>query len=264
MPNDFDESAKNYDAIFSYSEIGKAQRNKVHGILSEKVLENEKKVQGLDILEINCGTGEDANFFWKKGHQVIATDISEKMIEIARAKFAETAIQFQQVDIRKIDSYPFEKKFDMIFSNFGGLNCINRSDIENFISHSAELLNPSGKMVLVIMPKKCLWERFYFILKGQFKNAFRRNTNDKVLSNVDGVNVSTWYYQPNEMVDIAKKHYHLLTVKPIGICIPPSYLEFYFQNKKRLLKLFIHLERLFNHRFWSGYADHYLIAFHKK
>ena len=264
MPNDFDESAKNYDAIFSYSEIGKAQRDKVHRILSENFLMKGQNDQDLDILEINCGTGEDANFFWKKGHQVIATDVSEKMIEIARAKFTDTTIQFQQVDIKKIDSKTFDHKFDLIFSNFGGLNCINRPDIENFIENSAGLLNPSGKMVLVVMPKKCLWERSYFILKGQFKKAFRRNTNKKVLSNVDGVEVPTWYYQPKEMIDIAKKDHLLLTVRPIGIWIPPSYLESCFQNKKRLLKLFIHLERLFNHRFWSGYADHYLIAFQKK
>ena len=33
-----------------------------------------------------------------------------------------------------------------------------------------------GKIVLVVMPKHCLWERFYFTLKGYLKKANRRNT----------------------------------------------------------------------------------------
>ena len=264
MSNDFDESAKNYDAVFSFSEIGKAQRHRVHQFLTEKIFQKDQKGLVLKILEINCGTGEDANYFWKNGHQVLATDISGKMIQMASDKFSDTSINFKQMDFKKIPNESFDHKFDLIFSNFGGLNCIDVTDLENFIKNSINILNPSGKMVLVIMPKKCLWERFYFILKGQFRKAFRRNTNEKVMSNVDGIKVSTWYYQPKKIIDLAKEKYHLLSVRPIGICIPPSYLESYFQNKKWLLKLFICSEKLFNHRFWSGYADHYLIAFQKK
>jgi len=264
MPNDFDESAKNYDAVFSYSEIGKAQRNRVHSYLSEHILEDNVLPDRLNILEINCGTGEDAHFFWKKGHRILATDISEKMIETARSKFSNTNVQFQQIDINKIDSEFMDQRFDLIFSNFGGLNCLDHSELKNFIENSTEILNPSGKMVLVVMPKKCLWERFYFIMKGNFKKAFRRNTTKVVMSHVDGVHIPTWYYQPGELIKLAKDHYRTLSVKPVGICIPPSYLESYFQNKKRFLKLFVRLERWFDHQFWSGYADHYLIAFQKK
>jgi hypothetical protein len=114
------------------------------------------------------------------------------------------------------------------------------------------------------MPKKCLWERVYFILKGQFKKAFRRNTNNSVQANVDGVQVHTWYYNPKDIVTLAEDNYKTLAVKPIGMSIPPSYLESFFKNKKGLLKLLIRFEGLFSFRFWAKYADHYLIVLQKR
>ena len=263
MPNEFDGSAKNYDAVFSFSEIGKAQRDRVHHYLKEHIL---KKAKGkkLNILEINCGTGEDANFFNQQGHQVLATDISTKMIEEAKNKYSETSIRFQILDITKLETEQFRDPFDLIFSNFGGLNCIDKKDLKRFIEVSKDLLHPSGKMVLVIMPKKCLWERLYFIVKGQFKKAFRRNTIKSIQSNVDGVKVPTWYYSPNELIRISRAHFNTIMIKPIGICIPPSYLEPYFRNKKILLKWFIGWESSFSQRIWSNYADHFIIILQKK
>jgi ubiquinone/menaquinone biosynthesis C-methylase UbiE len=263
MPNDFDGSAKNYDTVFSFSEIGKAQRNRVHYYLTKEIL---KKVENkkLNILEINCGTGEDAFFFHQQGHQVLASDISKMMIEEAKKKYSETQIQFQVLDIRELDLTSFEDRFDLIFSNFGGLNCIDRKDLKRFLDISKDLLHPSGKLALVIMPKNCLWERFYFILKGKFKTAFRRNTKDCVMSNVDGVKVPTWYFSPKDVINLSKDHFKITLLKPIGICIPPSYLEHYFRNKKILLKWFIGWERIFSHRFWSNYADHFIILLQKK
>jgi len=258
MKNDFDIAAKNYDKVFSFSEIGKAQRNRVYQYLDKHILQQEK----LNILELNCGTGEDAIYFSEKGHHVVATDISNEMIRIASNK--NSKIQFQQQDINTITSETFSEKFDFIFSNFGGLNCISKQQLHSFLKVSAKLLNQNGKLALVIMPKKCLWERVYFILKGQFENAFRRNTNESVFANVDGVTVPTWYLNPKDIVTLARESYKAKLIKPIGICIPPSYLEPFFTNKKGFLKLLIKTESLFSNRFWAKYADHYLITLQKK
>ena len=101
-------------------------------------------------------------------------------------------------------------------------------------------------------------------MKGQFKKAFRRDTPKMVMSNVEGVEVPTWYYSPKELIQISKLHFNITNIKPVGICIPPSYLEPYFKNKKNLLNLFIRLERIFDQRIWSNYADHFIITLQKK
>jgi len=258
MTENFDIHAKNYDTVFTNSQIGKAQRDRVYHFLDRFVF-TEKK---LNILELNCGTGEDANYLTQLGHQVLATDISSEMIAVAKNKFPD--INFKQLDISKITSETFSEKFDLIFSNFGGLNCLSKSQLKSFISVSETFLKPSGKLVLVIMPKKCWWERFYFSIKGDFKKAKRRNTQQSVLVNVEGNQIPTWYYNPKELVSLTKRNYILNSINPIGIAIPPSYLESFFSNKKGLLKMYILAEKLFANRFWAKYADHYLIVFQEK
>lgn len=257
---DFDIHAKNYDSVFTYSQIGKAQRNRVYHFLNKQNPSKNKKY----ILELNCGTGEDAQYFAQQGHSILATDISSEMIKVAKEKNKHTNIRFQQLDITKITKETFSEKFDMIFSNFGGLNCLSKTQLASFIDTSESLLSPSGKMVLVMMPKNCLWERFYFSIKGEFKKARRRNTNKSLMVNVEGVQVKAWYYNPKDVVTLTSNNYKTIAIKPIGIKIPPSYLESFFSNKKGLLKLLIWAETLFSNRFWAKYADHFIISFQKK
>jgi ubiquinone/menaquinone biosynthesis C-methylase UbiE len=260
MSNDFDKHAKNYDATFTYSAIGKAQRDRVYHFLNKCIQNNNK----LNILEINCGTGEDARYLSEKKHRVLATDISSEMIKTAKEKHQTSNLKFQVVDITKITSDTFSEKFDLIFSNFGGLNCLSKLELESFLKKSESLLNPYGKIALVLMPKICLWELFYFSLKGDFKNAHRRNTSDKVIANVEGVEVSTWYYNPKDIEPLVSGKLKKILLRPIGIKIPPSYLESFFSNKKWFLKLLVWAEKLFPYSIWAKYADHYLIIFEKE
>ena len=258
MSNDFDIHAQNYDTVFTHSSIGKAQRNQVYKYLDRHVT----TTKSLQILELNCGTGEDAHHFHHQGHHIIATDISEQMIAVAQKKYPD--ITFQTLDITEMTPTTFDQKFDVIFSNFGGLNCLSAVQLQDFLKTSETLLTEQGKLILVIMPKHTLWERFYFLLKFQFKNAFRRNTKKPLYANVEGVQVPTWYYNPNEVTAFAKAYTKPKTTKPIGIAIPPSYLEPYFKNKPRFMKLLITLESWFQNPFWAKYADHFLISFEKK
>lgn len=258
MSNNFDKAAKKYDATFTHSEIGKAQRERVYHFLRHEI--NGKST--LNILELNCGTGEDAIYLSNLGHHVIATDISSEMIAEAKAK--SSSIQFKQQDITTLSSETFSEKFDLIFSNFGGLNCLSKQQLKAFVDISETLLQPNGKLIFVIMPKHCLWERFYFFMKGEFKKMNRRKSKQTVDANVDGVKVPTWYFNPSELKVIANKKYKLKLLNPIGISIPPSYLEPFFSSKKRFLNLLINLEKWLSSSFWSKYADHYIISFQKK
>lgn len=256
----FDKHAKNYDAVFTYSQIGKAQRMRVYHFLNKQNPTDKKQ----NILELNCGTGEDAQYFAQQGHSILATDISTEMMKVAKEKNKYPNVRFQQLDISKVTKDTFSEKFDIIFSNFGGLNCLSKSQLVSFFQASESLLKPSGKMVLVIMPKNCLWELFYFSIKGEFKKARRRNTNKPLVVNVEGNKVKTWYYNPKEVMSLASDIYKVTAIKPIGIKIPPSYLESFFSSKKGVLKLLIWAEKLYSNRFWAKYADHYLISFQKK
>ena len=68
----FDALAATYDKDFTFTVVGKAQRQQVYDHIDAII----SVPKALDILELNCGTGEDALYFASKGHQITATDIS--------------------------------------------------------------------------------------------------------------------------------------------------------------------------------------------
>lgn len=260
MKADFDIAADQYDTIFTYSNIGKAQRNRVFKYVNQ-ILNKGKK---LSILELNCGTGADAIHFGNLGHHVIATDISEGMIAVAKAKDHPKNVTFKVQDINTISSTTFDTKFDLIFSNFGGLNCLSKEQLNSFLNASEGLLKPNGKLILVVMPKHCLWERLYFTLKGDATKAKRRNTNISVAANVDGVSVETWYFNPDEIIELSKSKYKQELIKPVGMAIPPSYLERSFIAKKPILPILKGLDSILTAASLAKYADHFLIVLEKK
>ena len=260
MHNDFDVAATQYDHVFTFSKIGIAQRHLVFKYLAPTINTSKK----LAILELNCGTGEDAIQLANLGHHVIATDISENMLRVAKNKTYPKNLTFKVQDINLITEHTFNNTFDLIFSNFGGLNCLSKSQLDLFFKQSVNLLKPNGKLILVIMPKNCLWELIYFSLKGNFKKAKRRNTSKSVVANLGDSQVSTWYYNPGQIVSLSKKLYIEELIKPIGLFIPPSYLETSLLTKKPMFNILIKFEQLFNASLLSKYADHFLIQLTKR
>jgi len=256
----FDEVAEIYDTTFTSSKIGKLLRNVIWQYL-DQVLSGDTS---LKILELNCGTGEDAIYLASKGHHVMATDISEQMVNVAKEKVKESGfedkIEVRQCDAREVDDCQFQSGFDLIFSNFGGLNCLSREELGKLSCDLYHLLKPSGRFIVVIMPKFCVWESLYFTFKGKKSEIFRRNTDQSLQVKVGNSFVETWYYSPNDITHILENYFEKLATKPVGISLPPSYMEPFFENKKDLLKIFNGGENLLNKvSLLSACSDHFLI-----
>jgi len=260
MENSFDAAAANYDNTFTNTLIGKAQREVVYLHLSKFLKNNVPKT----ILEINCGTGEDAIWLAKQNFQVVATDIAEEMILIAKSKEKLPNLTFERLNINEIRKPFGDEKFNLIFSNFGGLNCLSKEKLKLFFENASNLVSEKGHLVLVIMPKNTLWESFYFLAKAKFSLAFRRK-KESVIANVDGEKVNTFYYNPKDIVNLSGKKFEIISVKPIGFFIPPSYLEPFFKDKLKLFSILKNLDKAIkNWSFLAKYADHYLIILQKR
>lgn len=261
----FDRIASSYDKAFTYSQIGSLQRASVWAYLDEHLPHH----QSLKILELNCGTGEDALYFAKRGHSVLATDISPQMVQVAahkaRTHEVNAQIKTRVLDINQLHTLKNKESFDLIFSDFGGFNCIHPDNMYKMAEATHELLTPNGRFISVIMPTRCLWETLYFLGKGNFKRAFQRYTYQSVDVPVTGSNVKTWYYSPWFMKHTCQSLFHVKGVKPIGFALPPSYLESFFQKRpKMLMRLNKWEHKLARFSSLSKYSDHYLIDFSKK
>lgn len=259
MPSGFDNIATKYDDGFSNTVTGKLQRKIVWNYL-EKYLNGKKN---LNILELNCGTGEDAILLAKKGHKVLATDVSERMLDVAKTKADITGLNnlyFSVLDISNPDTYPSDSEFDLVFSNFGGLNCISPDSFQKVIPEIAGLLKPKGHFIAVIMPRFCLWEWLYFSLKLKLKDAARRTSSAPVVVDIGGNNVDTWYYSPSEIVSISNVYFKKIKALPVGLFLPPSYLDNYFSKHPKFLGLLDHLEVSFrSFGAVAKYSDHFIL-----
>ena len=254
----FDKAATAYDATFTNSIIGQLQRKRVYHWL-EKINFFERTQS---VFELNCGTGFDAHYFNQKGLKVRATDISEKMIEVAKSTRS-AEIEFMPLDVKDIEKVTIDE--DAVFSNFGGLNCIPESDLIKLQQSLATKLKTGDMVIWVIMPKFSLMESLYFFFKFQWKKIFRRHTSDAVIVNVDGSKVPTYFHSPRTLKKILNPNFNVKLTKPVALFLPPSYLESFIKNKPTLTRLLNRLESVFG-RFslLSGWADHFIIVAEKK
>ena len=168
--NAFDGMAQEYDAAFTATRLGRVLREMVWERYESRFAGRER------LLEIGCGTGEDAVHLARRGHQVFATDASEEMVRVARYK-AEHAgvahrIQFLCAPMESLGHELAGMRFDGVYSNFGALNCA--AYLQTLSAELARHLAPGAPLVFVVMGRHVLWEWAWFLARGEARKAFRR------------------------------------------------------------------------------------------
>ena len=263
-PTPFDAMAKTYDADFTTSNIGRMQRNRVWTLLTPLLNETPGS---LKILEINCGTGEDAIRLAAMGHHVVATDASSAMIKIAKEKNGGSSVtlsnlQFTVCPFDRLSETFSTEQFDLVFSNFGGLNCIDADSLSSLSKVLSGLTHAKGKLFLVLLGKCCLREIVHYGIRGKFRTAFRRIKRSQPFRS-NGQTMPVYYYSPGALKKIFAPEFTRVKKMPVGLFIPPTYLEEKFTNKLTTLKKLEKREIQFGYPLFSGLADHYCAVFNK-
>lgn len=254
----FDHIAADYDKAFTETATGRRQRAIVQDYLENKIS------AGASVLELNCGTGEDAVWLARHGAQVLATDVSAEMVALTAGKTGQAGlshlIRAEILDIRALTKERLNAKFDLVLSNFGGLNCLSPDEMRAFGAVLPQLLKPGGLFVAVVMGRFCWWETLYFLLKGRWRAAFRRLSARAVEAALgEHTRVPVWYYSPLKFRRIFPD-LHARTVQPVGFWLPPSYLDPLVADKPRLLEILRFSEQKCRGRLWAWGADHFMLA----
>lgn len=255
----FDRIAQDYDRRFTDSLIGRAQRDAVWKMLIRTFRKNAK------VLELNCGTGEDAIYLAGNGISVVALDASRQMIARAEQRLQhnspKTPVSFRELPTERIDELHPETLFDGAFSNFSGLNCI--ADLEAVASSLARLVKQDGRLVLCFSTRFCPMEILYYLTHGQWRKAFRRCKGYTKVT-LDRLQFTVYYPTLRKIRQSFAPDFRLYSCTGIGVAVPPSYLEGWARQHPRIFRILRRLEeRLASLPILRSRGDHVLLCFEK-
>jgi SAM-dependent methyltransferase len=257
QPAAFDALAGDYDDHFTTSALGRLLRPRVWSTLAECFL------PGQQVLEIACGTGEDAAWLAGRGVRVTATDGSGAMLRLAEAKARQLrvaeSIDFQPYSLQELAERGRRElpgPYDGAFSNFGGLNTVG--DWRPLAAALAGLVRPGGRVVLVPMGPFCPWEMAWYLAHGRPRPALRRFRQPASARIGDAV-IPIWYPSARRLVGHFSPWFRPRRVECLGLFLPPSYLNHLLERWPALFGRLGHFEAA-TARFWRGLGDHYILV----
>ena len=256
----FDRQSLIFDELYSTNSIIHYKRERVRAHLLKYL------GSGSNILELNSGTGEDAIFLAQNGHIVHATDISAGMQSKLKDKITRQklngAVTNEICSFTELNSLEKKGPYDAIFSNFAGLNCTGNLDV--VLASFDALLKPGGIVVLVMLPRFCLWETL-LILRGKFKTAVRRFfSSEGRQANIEGISITCWYYSPRMIIRLLKDKFKLIAIEGLCTVVPPSYIEAFPKKYPGLFSYLCKKENRVKSKWpWKYIGDYYIISFRK-
>jgi SAM-dependent methyltransferase len=264
----FDDLAAGYDDAFTHSAIGTLLRRPLQRRLLAAFATGER------VLELACGTGEDAVHLGRHGVRVLATDASPGMVAAAKRKVEAAGLQ-DLVEVRQLALEELPRlggqgpaplaplaggpPFDGAFSSFGGFNCI--ADPRGPARDLAALVRPGARVLLCVMGPLVPWEWGWFLLRGRPGKALRRLRPGGAAWR--GMVIR--YPTIDAMRRAFEPEFQARRTAAIGVLLPPSYAEPWAARHPRLLARLDRWERR-----WETLpplpwlADHYLLELERR
>jgi ubiquinone/menaquinone biosynthesis C-methylase UbiE len=248
-PYAFDAIARTYDRTFTSVSIAALMRQAVWRRADSAF------PSGRVVLEMNCGTGEDAVHMAARGVRVLATDISAEMVRIAGEKVAgggvSERVEVSQLAWEELDSLG-EACFDGALADFGGLNCV--LDLRSAAAALARRLRPGSPVLLCVMGPVAVWEWIWFGAHLEFFKAVRRLRRDPQWRGVP-----LHYPTPYSLSRTFSSGFRVKRVSALGLLLPPC-LESIAPRWPRVIGALNRCERLCEAMpplAWI--SDHYLL-----
>ena len=170
---------------------------------------------GVRALEIGCGTGLFTEMFAQSGASLVAIDISDKMLEIARLRgLPESQVEFIE---GRVEEYNVDSPFDAVV----GSSVLHHLEVEVALMKILDLLKPGGVLSLaepnMLNPQVCAERKLrclpWFWNVSPDETAFVRWKLRTLMMHVGFESVSI---QPFDWLHPATPGYLIETVKRLG------------------------------------------------
>ncbi len=214
--NAYDQLAHTYDADFTESHVGRLQREALWRHF-DRLFQ-----PGQHLLDLGCGTGEDALHLAKRGITVHGIDVSPAMIEIAGYRTVdEDRVTVEALSLESLSELN-NGPYDGAFSSFGPINCVQ--DLSTLASDLGQLIRPGGIAALSLMNRHCLWETLLYPLAAflHHRESASREWSDAPAE--DEV-FEAYYPSVKEVRQAFAQHFEFVSAPGISLFLPPTYLE---------------------------------------
>lgn len=197
------------------------------------------------VLELGCGTGEDALWLAQRGVRVLATDISPQMLALTAQKAAQRGladrIRTHQLDFDRPETWQLPNDaFDGVYSNYGALNCTaNWSALGAAL---ARCVRPSGYAAFSVIGRFSLIETLWHVAHLDWRTATRR-WRGRAIAQIGGVQFPVHYPTARQFRRAFGTAWQLKKCYGCGVFLPPSDLYGALARRPRLLRLLWALEQ---------------------
>jgi SAM-dependent methyltransferase len=243
--------APTYDEGFTQTPLGRTLRELVWSRFDVVFAGSQR------ILELGCGTGEDAVRLARCGKTVVATDASPGMIQVARQKCAardlSSRIELRCAPMEQLGSLDGER-FDGVLSNFGAINCA--ADLRGLIADIAALLRPGAGLLWVLMGRHVPWEWLWQLAHGRWRKAWRRLEPNG--SQWRGMRIQ--YPTPRMLAALLEPHFCVQRIAPLGVLLPPSYAAGWLERSPATLRFLSRVEKWVQPAsLLAAVSDHFIV-----
>jgi SAM-dependent methyltransferase len=200
---------------------------------------------GMHLLDLGCGTGDDARHFAGRGLRVTAVDISAEMIARTRLKCSDS-VHCVEADMQTY--CPSNVTFDGVLCNFSALNHVSDLTWLGRLS-----LTHGSYVLLTTLGRFYPLESAIFLLKGKPRLAFRR-FGGSCVGLIEGLHYQVYYHSLRAIQHGLGPRFELREFSGLRALQPLPDLK--HLERFRMLRLLKPFDRwLCSHRWTAACAD---------
>lgn len=170
-----------------------SEQTEAKNALIEKLL-HEQKVK--TVLDMTCGTGSQVFYLAKRGYEVVGSDFSPALLDIARneAKEINQTITFIDGDMRDVKI----GKFDAVITIFNAIGHLTKADFEKALQNIHANLKDNGIYIFDILNLQAITDGvindFAMDIETTVNGAKIRNTQHSEIDRNQGLLISHDHY----------------------------------------------------------------------
>jgi SAM-dependent methyltransferase len=260
---EFDNIAEEYDHHITGNRMNRLLRDRslaeLHSVFADRPR----------LLEVGCGSGMETLQLLREGHEILAVDISDRMLAVVRAKAEKEGlakqlrtVRLRARDLGDLSSVIGPERFDGAYSTYGALNC--EPDLRPPVEAFAHFLPEGAPLVVGIYNRWCLFELAGYTLSLQGHRALGRRLNP-VRVGSSRFCIDVFAFSVRDFDRVLAPSFRRVRLEGVPVLLPPSDLTSYSERFARHFDQLAAIDaRIGRHWPLNRLGDHFLATYRRR